>query len=336
MYLYVIFYVIDYVMKGRFSMKKRFLAVFVSFLMTAVSLTACSESSSTAEATTSAVDDSFVSDEETITTTEYIPEQEPKLQDIDPFESLTVEFEGTAPYATVLLNDNNKFMSGGSSVCEFKADKTENLKNGDIVTVTASCINQDIYNFTQTEKKYLVEGVAEYISKLEDVPKDVMTKLKKQAEDMLTSEGATWENKNKIVKKEFIGNYFLMAKEGVDIGDSTVNELTLVYKVETSMNGIANEKQKDEWNNYKEYYYAAFSIPNLVIKPDGKCSFKISELTMSENEVNSDYGCMDSLTGDVFFNYKYKGYRDLDSCFKNIVSQYVKNYNYETNVDKKA
>ena len=102
------------------------------------------------------------------------------------------------------------------------------------------------------------------------------------------------------------------------------------------MNGIANEKQKDEWNNYKEYYYAAFSIPNLVIKPDGKCSFKISELTMSENEVNSDYGCMDNLSGDVFFNYKYKGYRDLDSCFKNIVSQYVKNYTYETNVDKKA
>lgn len=268
--------------------------------------------------------------------TESSSKQEIKVQNVDPFESLSVTFEGTAPYATALLNDNNKFMNGGSSVCEFKADKTDNLKNGDIVTVTASCLKEDLYNFTQTQKEYLVEEVAEYVSKLEDVPEDAMSKLKKQAEDMLTAEGATWENKNKIVKKEFLGNYFLMAKEGIDIGDSTVNELTLVYKVKTSMNGIANEKQKDEWNNYKEYYYAAFSIPNLVIKPDGKCSFKISELTMSENEVNSDYGCMDNLSGDVFFNYKYKGYRDLDSCFKDNVSQYVKNYTYETNVDKKA
>lgn len=290
-----------------------------------------SDSSSKAETTTESETES-----KTESKTESSSIKETQVQNVDPFESLTVTFEGTAPYATALLNDNNKFVQGGRTVCEFKADKTENLKNGDIVTVTASCINQDIYNFTQTEKKYLVEGVAEYVSKLDDVPKDVMDKLKKQAEDMLTAEGATWEYKNKIAEKKYIGSYFLMAKQGVDMGDSSKNDLCLVYKVETSMNGIANEKQKDEWNNYKEYYYASFTIPNLVIMPDGSCSFKISELSMSENEAYSDYGRMDFLTGDIMINYTYKGYRDLDSCFKDNVSQYIKNYTYETNVDQKA
>ncbi len=316
---------------------KRILSLILALVLCAGCLAGCEDSSKTeSKKTESSSKAKITTTTATNSKTESSSTQEIKVQNVDPFESLSVTFEGTAPYATILLSDNNKFMNGGSSVCEFKADKTENLKKGDIVTVTASCLKEDVYNFTQTQKEYIVEEVSEYVSKLEDIPEDVMDKLKKQAEDLLTAEGATWESKNKIVKKEFLGNYFLMAKEGVDIGDSTVNELTLVYKVETSMNGIANEKQKDEWNNYKEYYYAAFSIPDLVIKPDGKCSFKISELTMSENEVNSDYGCMDSLTGDVFFNYKYKGYRDLDSCFKNIVSQYVDKYTYVTTVDKKA
>ncbi len=257
-----------------------------------------------------------------------------EIQEVDPFESLTVTFEGTAPFATATLTDNKKFSDNGYPVCSFEADKTTNLKNGDTIKVKASCLRKDLYSFTETEKEYKVEDLPTYITKLADVPQELMDKLKKQAEDMLTAEGAKWKNDNKIVEKKFIGNYFLIGKEGIDLDRWTANDICLVYKVKTSMNGVTKEQERDAWKNHEEFYYAEFTLSNVMIMPDGKYSADLSKFKMADNEVNSDY--CDLVFAEVHDSYTYKGYRDLDSCFNKHVASMADTYTYENTVNDKA
>ena len=254
-----------------------------------------------------------------------------EIQEVDPFESLTVTFEGASPFAVAKLKDNEKF---GFSVCSFTADKTEKLKNGDTIKVTAACKAPDKFNFTQTEKEYKVEGLPSYITKLADVPQELMDNLKKQAEDMLIAEGAKWKNDNKIVEKKFIGNYFLIGKEGIDLDRWTANDICLVYKVKTSMNGVTEDQERDAWKNHEEFYYAEFTLSNVTIMPDGKYAADLSKFKRADNEAKSDY--CDLVAGVVHDSYKYKGYRDLDSCFNDHVASMADNYTYENTVDDKA
>ena len=89
---------------------------------------------------------------------------------VDPFETLSVDFSGVAPNGYVILKDNNErfrygnALEGYESVFEFKADKHEGLKNGDVIKVTVS-LRRDQGNLylSQIEKEYTVEGLNSYV-----------------------------------------------------------------------------------------------------------------------------------------------------------------------------
>jgi hypothetical protein len=90
----------------------------------------------------------------------------PVADDLNPFDSLSVSYTGSSPYATIVIdkNDSPDFVR---QYVNFKADKDSGLKNGDKVTITAeynpSVAESSLVNITQEQKEYTVSDLSEYL-----------------------------------------------------------------------------------------------------------------------------------------------------------------------------
>ena len=87
---------------------------------------------------------------------------------VDPFAegTLDIVIEGTAPFASLYLNYTGD-RSAPAAYITYKADKTYNLKNGDVVTVTAEMNEryaQQGYLLTADSMTVTVEGLKSYIT----------------------------------------------------------------------------------------------------------------------------------------------------------------------------
>ena len=254
-----------------------------------------------------------------------------KVEEFDPFESINVSFDGIAPNGTVTISSDQADIS-------FTADKSSGLSNGDEVTVTAEPkYGMSEYSsehgkvFSTTEKTYTVEGLAGYVTKLDDIPDDTKDKMKSQANDSIAASVTNWAEGNSLKKSEMVGYYFLTAKEGFSV--SHQNILYLVYKNTSTVTGVkagANKDTKEETG--EETYYTYCRFDDIMILPDGTCSVNLSGIQMPsqyETKTKSEYGKYS--WGSVNL-YSYVGYADLDSMFSDCVTKNIASYNYESTV----
>ena len=242
----------------------------------------------------------------------------------DPFKDLEVTFEGTAPYATVSLDDYNMEYS----FLDFDIDKTQNLRNGDVITITLemdedfeeNCISNGVI-ITNTKKEYTVSGLTSYVEKIEDIPEDGMDSMKGQAEDAFNAYVAKWNNPASMKGFNYIGSYYLTRKE-YDSWYSS-NCLFLVYEV--SYDGRTEEEPEEE-TKIKEpftyYYYVCFY--DLVLLEDGTFSVDLNNYEKSDNRWD----------GQRFDKYglSFYGYENKESMFSHCVTENVESYNYESTV----
>ena len=248
----------------------------------------------------------------------------------DPFKDFEVSFEGTAPYATVSLDDYNVEYS----FLDFDIDKTENLRNGDVVTITLkmdedfeeNCISNGVI-ITNTKKEYTVSGLASYVEKIEDIPEDGMNSMKGQAEDAFNAYVAKeWENPESMKGFNYIGSYFLTRKE-YDSWESS-NCLFLVYEVSYDGRNVNEENEEENKEEIKEpftyYYYVCFY--DLVVLDDGTFSVDLNNYEKSDNR----------WAGQRFDKYglSFNGYENKESMFSHCVTENVENYNYESTVSE--
>ena len=91
-------------------------------------------------------------------------------EDFNPFDYLTVSYEGEAPHGYVYLETDSDI----PYYVSFEADQSDNLSNGDKIKVTvASYMDEDLeeeclasgLKLTETEKTYTVEGLESYVQK---------------------------------------------------------------------------------------------------------------------------------------------------------------------------
>lgn len=245
-----------------------------------------------------------------------------EVTEIDPFKDISIEYSGTAPAGKVASIKNNSSDSFLQSL-RYSASKTDELSNGDkiIVKIDSEDVEQKALNnnyvVTQTEKEYEVEGLPYYISAISDIPDEMLEKMKKQSEDVIDAHGAGWEKGNKIVKREFIGNYLLTKKDMTLYGDS--NYCYCVYKLTALIEGDDDE--------FSYYYYVRFR--NIMILEDGVCSL---DLTDYEKPYGSAF--FGSASGEAFIrgNYYFTGYAELDSMFNNCITKNIADYTYESTV----
>ena len=242
-------------------------------------------------------------------------------EEIDPFSDLEVIFTGVSPNgkAEILDARTDYFID-----YRYDIEPKAGLKNGDTVIMSIVDANpdetaiQEGYVLSQTEKQFVVEGLSYYVSSIQEIPDDMMEKMKKQTEDVIDSSATAWADGNEILNKEFVGNYLLVKKEGIRYGDE--NYCYCVYKVDATIDGE---------ENFTFYYYVRFR--NVMILEDGLCS-----VDLTNYDKPSGQGFFGSVSGEAFIvgKYWFVGYEELDSMFNNCVTKYVADYTYETTVNE--
>lgn len=96
------------------------------------------------------------------------------ITDIDPFGAdifgdgnpVFIKYEGTAPYGSITIT-NNAESNNPVSMIKYSADKTNNLKNGDTITITATFASghdTTAYKLTRSTTTVTVSGLNSYVT----------------------------------------------------------------------------------------------------------------------------------------------------------------------------
>lgn len=240
----------------------------------------------------------------------------------NPFDYVKVSFSGASPNGSVTITPN--YDKAEIQYVTFKADKTNGLKAGDTVTVSAS-ISGSVDSFVEkfgailekTEETYTVEGLAEYVSDVSDIPGDMYNKMDKQLQDVLTADFASWENET-LKGMQLLGNYIITLKDGMS--GSPNNYVYFVYKVTAE-----NDQSNGDFNYYWYGYYQ-----DVMILQDGTCTVDLSSYTVPKSGLFAS----EIIKFDGQRGYQYYGFKDLDSLFNKHVVSKIEKYEYNKTIQE--
>ena len=239
------------------------------------------------------------------------------VQEVNPFEYVTVSFSGIAPNG----QGSARSKPDAPVNLNFQMSKESGLKNGDTVTVSVVYPNGDEmyykrngYIFTETSKQYTVDKLDGYAEKIADIPADASGKMDSDAQDKFKAYVAyNWNNPDSLKEIKLLGNYFLTPKDSsAYIQDH--NRLIFVYEISTT-------------DGLSYYYYTTYK--NIMLLADGTCS-----MNLNDSEVPSGSAFFGEVYGTAFRHNDlvYVGYQNLDSLFNEQVTTQIGNYQYESTV----
>lgn len=238
----------------------------------------------------------------------------------DPFDDLTVTYEGFAPYGKLVIRNAR---SGAVSV-NFEADRTDGLSNGDTVTVkataggdlTAYCLDRG-YIPINTEQQFTVSGLASYAASLDEIPTDSYDKMNAHALDTFNANVAKgWSDPKTMKNIALIGNYFLTPKDA-SLSTDKGNIVYFIYKVTA-------QRMKSE-EDFDYYYYSRFD--DIILLEDGTCSFDLSAMSYPK----TGWFAEEQFSVD---GYSYGGYQDIDTLFNKLVTSKIDRYAYDSTVNE--
>ena len=253
-----------------------------------------------------------------------------EIKEVDPFENVSVVFEGKAPNGTARINNNSEDFT-----VSYELDKSMGLSNGDTVTITAAPaygMKEEQYaqqygkKLSVTEKTFTVDGLSSYPKTIEEISSDVMDKMKKQAEDTITASCSKWQEGNSLAKLEPIGNYYLSVKDGFSANPN--NCLYFIFKVTANMTGLYEEAYAngdDSIHTGTEEYFTYVAFNEILNLPDGTTSVDLSRAEMTGNRIDSNYGYYSFFGTSA---YTFNGYKDLDSMFNDCITKNIEKYDY--------
>lgn len=249
----------------------------------------------------------------------------------DAFEGVEVVFTGMAPYGRAELQINSS--DEKIRYLSYELSQYEDLDNGDTVEVSISNFYAESfaeqYGMVPAEmtKTYTVEGLGSYMTSMEQIPAELMESMKAQSEDVLRAHAAgDWDEEVTLSGLNYLGNYFLTPKSGVDTG--VANRIYMVYEMSADIN-------LEEYGVHTFTFYTYVSYDDLVLMEDGTGSVDLSSYERCRNQVNTD----SYQTGENSWNtrtYYFYGYSDLDSMFNQCVTAQIADYSYETSVEAPA
>lgn len=154
----------------------------------------------------------------------------------DPFENVTVKFEGTSPMMTATIEGEKEDIFDG----EYELSKSSNISVGETVTVTYSgsedIANKEGYTIQSTSKDFQCDVGAKYVDNANDISAATLAKMQAAAVNTINN----WKASSALFKKpayytnvsspSYVGTYLLMQKN-VDASTSTYNYALVVYSV---------------------------------------------------------------------------------------------------------
>ena len=143
-------------------------------------------------------------------TKEYTIKGLKELIEIDPFEYVTLDFNGTSPNGYVYYDIESDIDCVKWAAMEFNKD--DNLKNGDTITLRVKQIAIDNavnngYKFTVTSKDYKVEGLNYYYASLDEISDEHM-KVYDQVAKETFDDAISWVSSIQYSDVKVIGKYF--------------------------------------------------------------------------------------------------------------------------------
>lgn len=156
-----------------------------------------------------------------------------EIGSFDPFVGVDVSFTGIAPNGRANLektpNDNGLY---------YDIENGYNVSNGDKVTVTVSYgwgseesyVEERGQLPSSMSKEYTVEGLDEYVTTFADIDETLISEMKSQSEDTISSYVAkSYDKTSSLGTLEYVGYVFCGSKSGVDYW-STYNTLYVIYR----------------------------------------------------------------------------------------------------------
>lgn len=200
---------------------------------------------------------------------------------VNPFDGIDVTFSGISPNVTAeyTIKDNADPVY---SAITYSFDKSNGLKSGDKVTVTAEADNSYLAEnygmvLSETEKEYTVEGVQSYVTSADQVPADILANMQKQAEDCISAYFASNADYISVSDTTYVGYYFLSAKNADTY--SAHNKIYLIYS------GTVKSKEEDGFAKTKVYFPVYFE--NIMMNADGT---GYADLSNANIQGSSDLG----------------------------------------------
>lgn len=235
----------------------------------------------------------------------------------DPFEGISVDFEGIAPNGKAqIVNNSEKYL-------KYSLDKEKNLSNGDKVIVTVSApYGEDLNEYCKeqyeatpnsTTKEFTVSGLSKYVTEINDIPKDTLDSMKFESVDQIKSNVSS--EGEEFINAGYQGMIILNIKDGKYAGYNMYDHMYyLVYKVTVKVQDY-DKKQKE----YSFWTYCAFH--NMTILDDGTCSIDTADVTRPSERVAPKEAA-----------FSYYGYEKYDSLFSKVVTSKLNNFKYVTDI----
>ncbi len=209
-----------------------------------------------------------------------------EAQTFDAFADLTVSVEGIEPYGYFNMNYN------GQLPLRFDADRMQDLRNGDQITVTVSPAGAKTFDEAfisrygmvpqEIQRTYTVDGLTGYVKDLSEVTEAAAEAMRADTADRLTAEyaGASQVTMNEIT---FVGMYLLSAKNGDNW--EAQNIAIPVYRISGTVRNWTETEEPRAFEGYMACEYR-----DLVRESDGTVSEDLSRADCQYHQIEMPSG----------------------------------------------
>lgn len=249
-----------------------------------------------------------------------------ELETFDPFEKVTLEYEGTAPYVSAYINSTLTSGDIGYREFSYDLDKRRELSNGDVVTVTVNCYSDDFERYcienygkipSAKTKEFVVSGCAEYVKDATKISSEDMTTLSEHIQSALAQKTSGWVFPESYCGMTYMGTVFAKAKTNNNYYGN--NKLYLVYKVDI-------DSIRDGAFSY--YYYG--SIENLIFDENGNLNYNLENVEVPK----TTSGWTVRGTYFTYSDLYYEGYQTYDEFYAAQIQPLSEQYDVTDTVNK--
>ena len=248
----------------------------------------------------------------------YKVENLDEVEEIDPFDYIEVSFKGIAPNGTASIT--TKDISSTYGCLSYQADTVKGLSNGDEITIECTSDEKTYidrgYKFTETSKKYTVEGLQAYVAAPSDIDKKTMETLQTEAADIVSAylEEQSTDRQVNNSGLNYEGSLVLMRKEFS--GWSSNNEVILIYT--TTVSG------GEDGDIDPTVIYYPIRFENVVINEDGEIEYeKVGKAYMADTNIEFGWG------------FRLEGYEDSSKMASDLAKSKTDQFTYEVSKELK-
>ncbi len=242
--------------------------------------------------------------------------------EFDPFDYFEISITGISPVAQAVVPS----AATPIGTIIYTLSESDNLSNGDVITVTASMnegdmtaiANEQNYSIARDTMEITVEGLDEYAVSMDDLTDETISAMQEQAMNVFYA-NTDWAEDETINSLDYNGMYFLHYRDGATSSswDGRYNKCYIVLAVNVSNSNVSD---------IQYYYYVEFH--DLIRNNDGTTSVDISDFNYTEG--SSSWLGYSGVTFSPDEGHYYVGYETLDDLYTTILQTQFVDYTCES------